>query len=172
MSTTDPDASPMHQKKKQGASRLGYQTHYVVDGGKARVILDALVTGAEVNENLPMLELFFRSRFRWRLRPRSVTGDAAYGTRENTTAVGKAGIRAYVAVAEQGKHTSMFTIDAFAYDAGRDVYTCPRGETLRRQGHDHRRVREVRREGLRLQRLSPQEQMHEPREEALGEPQP
>ena len=27
VSTTDPDASPMHQKKK-GASRLGYQTHY------------------------------------------------------------------------------------------------------------------------------------------------
>jgi transposase len=29
MSTTDPDASPMHQKKKKkSASRLGYQTHY------------------------------------------------------------------------------------------------------------------------------------------------
>lgn len=90
MSTTDPDASPMHQKKK-GGSRLGYQTHYVVDGGKARVILDALVTGAEVNENLPMLEMLFRNCFRWRLRPRSVTGDAAYGTRENLAAVEKAG---------------------------------------------------------------------------------
>lgn len=32
MSTTDPDASPM-QCKNKGASRLGYQTHYVVDGG-------------------------------------------------------------------------------------------------------------------------------------------
>jgi transposase len=37
VSTTDPDASPIHQKK--GASKLGYQTHYVVDGGEARVIL-------------------------------------------------------------------------------------------------------------------------------------
>ena len=138
VSTTDPDASPMHQKKKQGASRLGYQTHYVVDGGKARVILDALVTGAEVSENLPMLEMLFRNRFRWRLRPHSVTGDAAYGTRENIAAVEKAGIRAYVALPEQGKRTALFTIDAFAYDAERDVYTCPRGETLRRQGHDHR----------------------------------
>ena len=125
MSATDPDASPMHQKKKGGASRLGYQTHYVVDGGKARVILDALVTGAEVNENLPMLELLFRSRFRWRLRLRSVTGDAAYGTRKNITAVEKSGIRAYAALPEQGKRTSLFTIDAFAYDAERDVYTCP-----------------------------------------------
>jgi hypothetical protein len=76
MSTTDSDASPMHHKNK-GTSRLGYLTHYVVDGGKARIILDALVTPAEVTENLPMLELVFRSRFRWCLRPRSVTGDAA-----------------------------------------------------------------------------------------------
>ena len=40
-SATDPDASPM-QCKNKGASRLGYLTHYVVDGGKARVILDVL----------------------------------------------------------------------------------------------------------------------------------
>jgi transposase len=138
VSTTDPDASPMHQKKRS-ASRLGYLTHYVVDGGKARVILDALVTPAEVTENLPMLEMLFRSRFRWRLRPRSVTGDAAYGTRENLANVEKAGIRAYVALPDQGKRTSLFTKDAFAYDADRDVYTCPRGKTLHRLGRDRRR---------------------------------
>ena len=94
VSTTDPDASPMQHKNK-GTSRLGYLTHYVVDGGKARVILDALVTPAEVTENLPMLDLLFRSCFRWRLRPHSVTGDAAYGTTENMAAIEKAGIRAY-----------------------------------------------------------------------------
>jgi hypothetical protein len=32
VSTTDPEASPMHQKN-ESASRLGYLTHYVVDGG-------------------------------------------------------------------------------------------------------------------------------------------
>ena len=40
MSTTDPDATIM--LSKDGA-HLGYQTHYVVDGGKARIILAALV---------------------------------------------------------------------------------------------------------------------------------
>ncbi len=137
VSTTDPDASPMHQKKKS-ASRLGYLIHYVVDGGKARVILDTLVTAAEVTENLPMLEMLFRSRFRWRLHPRSVTGDATYGTRENIAAIEKAGIRAYTALADQERRTSLFTIDAFVYDGERDLYTCPRGETLHRRGHDHR----------------------------------
>ena len=137
VSTTDPDASPMHNKNK-GSGRLGYLTHYAVDGGKARVILNVLVTGAEVTENLPMQEMLFRSNFRWRLSPRSVTGDAAYGTRENIAAIEKAGIRAYTALAEQGKRTSLFTIEDFSYDADRDLYTCPAGEILRRQGHDRR----------------------------------
>jgi transposase len=137
VSTTDPDASPMQHKNK-GTSRPGYQTHYVVDGGKARVILDVLVTPAEVTENLPMLELLFRSRFRWRLHPRSVTADGAYGTKENIAAIEKAGIRAYVALVDHEKRTSLFGRDAFTYDAEKDTYTCPQGEVLPRRGYDHR----------------------------------
>jgi transposase len=40
-STTDPDATAMDPT---GGGRLGYKTHYVVDGGRARVIVAALVT--------------------------------------------------------------------------------------------------------------------------------
>src|SRR5918994_2222096 len=137
VSTTDPDASPMQHKNKS-TSRLGYQTHYVVDGGKARVILDVLVTPAEVTENLPMLDLLFRSRFRWRLRPRSVTGDAAYGTVENVAAVEKAGIRAYVALPKHDERSPLFPKNEFVYDAEKDLYICPQGETLHRKGHDYR----------------------------------
>ena len=86
----------------------------MVDGGKARVILDVLVTPAEVTENLPMLELFFRSRFRWRLHPRLVSGDAAYGTTENIAAIEKAGIRAYIALVDHEKRTFLFGKDAFS----------------------------------------------------------
>ena len=86
------------QQKNKSSGKLGYLTHYVVDGGKARVILDVLVTPAEVTQNLPMQQLLFRSRFRWALHPRSVTGDAAYGTRENIAAIEKANIRAYTAL--------------------------------------------------------------------------
>jgi hypothetical protein len=135
-SATDPDASPM-QRKNKGASRLGYLTHYVVDGGKARVILDVLVTPAEVTENLPMLELLFRSRFRWGLRPRSVTGDAAYATVENVAAVEKAGMRAYIALPKHDERGPLFAKNEFVYDAEKDLYVCPQGETLRRQGLDY-----------------------------------
>jgi hypothetical protein len=107
-------------------------------GQGARGPENVLVTAAEVTENLPMEQMLFRSTFRWGLRPRSVTGDAAYGTRENIAAIEKAGVRAYTALAEQGKRTALFTIEDFLYDAQRDLYTCPQGEILRRQGHDLR----------------------------------
>jgi hypothetical protein len=43
VSTTDSDATPMGTA---GKARLGYHDHYVVDGGKRRIILAALVTPA------------------------------------------------------------------------------------------------------------------------------
>jgi hypothetical protein len=49
----------------------------------------------EVTENKPMLDMLWRAIFRWRLRPRRVTGDSAYGTVENIAAIEKMGIRAY-----------------------------------------------------------------------------
>ncbi len=131
-STTDPDATP--RRLAGGKTRLGYQTHYVVDGGKARVILAALVTPAEVMENQPMLDLLWRTLFRWQLRPHHVTGDGAYGTLENVAAVEEAGIRAYMALPNSGKRPTFFAKDDFAYDTERDVYTCPSGELLRPLG--------------------------------------
>jgi Transposase DDE domain len=94
VSTTDPDATPM--RLKGGGTHLGYHTHYVVDGGKARIILQVLVTPSEVMDNQPMCDLILRTRFRWKLRPRQVTGDTKYGTIGNIKALEDAGIRAYV----------------------------------------------------------------------------
>jgi hypothetical protein len=37
VSRTDPDAT--HTGRARSTSRLGYNAHYVVDGGKARIIL-------------------------------------------------------------------------------------------------------------------------------------
>src|SRR6266487_4021413 len=84
VSTTDPDATLM--LTKHGAD-MGYHTHYVVDGGKARVILQVLVTPSEVMDNQPMLDLLWRVRFRWKVWPRQVTGDRKYGTEENIAAI-------------------------------------------------------------------------------------
>jgi transposase len=129
LSKTDPDASPM---KRKGAdhSHLGYQAHCVVDGGKARIILGVLVAPFEVTENKPMLDMLWRVVFRWRLRPRRVTGDSAYGTVENIAAIEKAGIRAYMALKGAGQGRPFFGKDKFTYDPKQDRYTCPAGEFL------------------------------------------
>jgi transposase len=128
-SKTDPDSSPMKRRDSKG-SHLGYYAHYVVDGGKARIILNALVTPFEVTENAPMLDLLWRSAFRWKLRPRQVTGDTAYGTTENIAAIERANIRAYVPLTGAGKARAYFSKEEFAYDPEEDLYRCPAGEVL------------------------------------------
>jgi transposase len=130
VSTTDPDATPM--RLKGGGTHLGYQAHYVVDGGKRRIILGVLVAPGEVMENQPMLDLLWRVRFRWRLRPRQVTGDTKYGTLENIRAVEDMGTRAYVPLPDWEQNGAYFGASRFTYDAGRDRYVCPNGQVLRR----------------------------------------
>jgi transposase len=129
VSTTDPDATPMRAGDQL---RLGYHDHYVVDGGRARVILAALVTPADVMENQPMLDLLERVRFRWKVRPRRAIGDTTYGTIENIWALEAAGIRAYVPLPDFDQRTPYFGASHFTYDAAGDAYCCPQGHSLSR----------------------------------------
>jgi transposase len=129
VSTTDPDATPMRQR--DGRTHLGYQDHYVVDGGKARIILAALVAPAEVQENQPALDLLWRVRFRWKLRPRQVTADTKYGTVANIVAIEDERIHAYIPLPDlEARKPDIFGAAAFIYDAEQDVFHCQGGETL------------------------------------------
>ena len=62
---------------------MGYSDHYVVDGGKQRIILNALVTPASIQDNTPFLDEVRCVCARWQLHPKSATGDAKYGTIPN-----------------------------------------------------------------------------------------
>ena len=128
VSTTDPDATLMPTKD---GTDMGYRTHYVVDGGRARIIVAALVTPSEVMDNQPMLDLLWRVRFRWKLWPRQVTGDRKYGTEENLVAIENQGIHAYIPSPDSDHRTEFFSVDRFRYEAERDVYLCPVGKELR-----------------------------------------
>ena len=128
MSRTDPDATPMQTRN---GTALGYLDHYVVDGGKAPIVLAALVTPADVMENVPRRDLLWRVRFRRKLRPHHVTGDTTYGTVANIVALEDAGIRAYLPLPDFDRRTPFFGKHAFAYDAAGDAYRCPGGQTLR-----------------------------------------
>jgi hypothetical protein len=110
---------------------LGYHEHYVVDGGKQRIILAALVTPADVMENQPMQDLLWRVRFRWHLHAKRAVGDTTYGTVDNIRALEDAGIRAYVPLADWDR-TAYYGPSRFRYDAERDEYRCPQDHPLRR----------------------------------------
>jgi hypothetical protein len=97
----------------------------VVDGGKARIILHALITPADVMENAPMLDQLRRVIVRWRLRPDPVGADTAYGTVEN--------IRADVPPPDFDARTPSCGSARFRYDAERDEHRRPQGRPLRRR---------------------------------------
>jgi transposase len=141
VSTTDPDASPM--PLGTGRTHLGYHDHYVVDGGRARIILTALATPAAVQDNQPAPDLLWRTRFRWKLHPHQVTADAKYGTVENIVAIEDQQIRAYFPLSEVGQRAEFFGEQDFRYDATGDVYQCPGGKELRflsQSDATHRRI--------------------------------
>jgi hypothetical protein len=126
VSTTDSDATLMLTK-----NGVDLGTHYVVDGGKARIILNVLVTPSEVMDNQPMRALLWRTRFRWKLWPRQVTGDKKYGTEDNLVAIEAQGIRAYIPIPDMDHRTQFFSADQFHYEAERDLYLCRAGKELR-----------------------------------------
>src|SRR5260370_23746921 len=81
-------------------------------------------------ENQPMLDLVFRTRFRWKLLLRQVTGDSKYGTEDNIVAIEDQRIPAYVPLPDNDHRTAFFSADRFRYEAERDVYLCPAGKEL------------------------------------------
>ncbi len=128
-SPTDPDASPL--RPKGTGTHLGYRDHYVVDGGKARIVLTVLVTPAEVQDNQPALDLLWRARFRWKLHPRHVIGDSKYGTVDNIVAIEGQGVQAFVPLSEVGQRLGRFRDTDFVYDPAADVCHCPGAQVLR-----------------------------------------
>lgn len=128
-STTDPNAAPM-RPSGGGSAVLGYRDHYVVDGGKARIILSALVTPASIMDNTPMLDLTNWVCSKWKLQPRIAVGDAKYGTFQNIAGLEDAGIKAFVSIPDLGKRTQFYSSNEFEYDAEKDQYTCPQGKIL------------------------------------------
>jgi hypothetical protein len=127
---TDPDAAPMRQSGG-GRTVLGYRDHYVVDGGKARIILSALVTPASIMDNTPMLDIVNWTCSKWNISPTTVTADAKYGTAPNIAGLEKAGIKAFVPIPDISKRTGRYYSDQFQYNAEKNHYVCPQGQILK-----------------------------------------
>ena len=131
--------SRQHDRPGRGAdartarrAALGYHDHYVVDGGKARIILRGAGHPGRRHGEPPMLDLLWRVRFRWQLRPEA--GDRRHDLRhrrEHPRRSRTPGIRAYVPLPDLDERTPFFGTARFTYDAERDEYRCPQGQSLR-----------------------------------------
>lgn len=136
VSPVDPDASPL-SPFTGNFGKLGYHTHYVVDGGKARIILAALTTPAAVQDNTPMLDLARWLRFRWHLQTDIAVGDTKYGTLTNILGLEQDGIRPYLPTPDHTKRTKFYGHDQFHYDAERNLFICPQGQELPLHKHSN-----------------------------------
>ena len=130
VSLIDPDATPMQSSTGGRSAMLGYRDHYVVDGGKARIILSALVTPASIMDNTPILDLVDWVRFRWKIAPKLAVGDTKYGTVPNIVGLEERGIKAYLPTSDFSQRTKYYSAKLFQYDAEKDHYICPQGQVL------------------------------------------
>lgn len=96
-----------------------------------------LVTPAEVQDNQPLLDLLWRTCFRWHWRPKQVTGDTKHGTLENLQAIEDAGLRAYIPLREFEDSHGVFGQSRFAGEGEADQYRCPQGVVLPFRKHDY-----------------------------------
>jgi transposase len=128
VSPVDPSATSL------GHQRLGYHLYYGIDGGKARIILNCLVTPATIQDNMPLLDLAWWSLFRWQLPLHTIVADGRYGTIDNVVGVERNGIRAFFPLHAHAARTrstqNVFPASAFQYDPQQDCYVCPQGKRL------------------------------------------
>lgn len=136
VSITDPDASIVSRPNLPLAPR--YKQHFTVDGN--RVITAVKVTPAVVEDYIPVSELLDKQP----VIPHQFCADSHYGIPEVYRDLKDRGIvpiiprrSAHVRKSRPGH----VPIDAFRYDAERDVYVCPQGKPLRRVAFEgkHRR---------------------------------
>jgi transposase len=138
-SPTDPDA---RLTRVSGEAVLGYKEHRVVDD-RAGVITATETTGAATSEAHVLPQLLDSHARAVGESPRTVVADKQYGTAENYRSVEARGAEACIPHERRVHPEGKFPRDAFRYDAGRDAYVCPAGETLTRWNElpDEQRVR-------------------------------
>lgn len=71
-------------------------------------------------DNTPLLDMIHWVRSRWDLEPDIAVGDAKYGTALNIAGLEKAGIKAYLPLADLSKRTQYYPASCFHYDAEQD----------------------------------------------------
>ena len=132
----------------KGHAFFAYATNYLIDLDHA-VIVDVeasrAIRQAEVGSARTMIA---RTQDRFGLWPARLAADSAYGSAENLAwLVHERGIEPHIPVFDKSQRSDgTFSRSDFAFDHGRDLYTCPAGKEL----PQYRRRFGVGREGVDL----------------------
>jgi len=136
VSTTDPDASIVSRPNVPLAPR--YKQHFTID--ESRVITAVKVTPAAVEDYVPVSELLDKQP----VIPRQFCADSHYGMPEVYRDLKDRGIIPIIprrSAHAQRPRPGRVPVEAFKYDAGKDVYVCPQGKPLRKVAYEERRRR-------------------------------
>ena len=140
VSSTDPDAALVSRAGK--GSRPRYHHHRAIDDAHG-VITAVETTPGSIAENHKLMDLVTQHEANTEKKVGTVVGDSKYGTADNLAACVARNIAPHLGVlADQQKsqtaRAGYYDESQFAYDAKRDTYTCPAGQTLTRRRHHER----------------------------------
>ena len=138
-SKTDPDARLARKAPGSGA-QLAHSATYVIDNG-SNIILGAEVSKPDLKaEAETALFQVQRSRWKFRLKSRTVGADKGYSTGTFFHALVTAGIDPHVPVKDYRSQNDkgIYPIDAFTFNSADNTFLCPKGKTLTYLGiHRH-----------------------------------
>jgi transposase len=132
ISTTDPDAGLV--RKGGRGSHPAYHHHRVVDDARG-VITAVETTSGSIAENKKLMDVVVQHERNTGCAAKTAVADHKYGTAENFVACHQKGIVTHLgdAKAKAGQVAGIFSERAFVYDAQRDQFLCPAGQTLQRR---------------------------------------
>jgi transposase len=127
ISLTDPDSRAMAAHTKVG---VGYNIQLAVDA-KHKMIVEQAVTNQVIDMGL-LTQTAEPARAILDVETIDIVADRGYFKAEDIEACEKAGVVPHVPKPQRGSSVrrGLFRKDEFCYDADRDMYICPAGETL------------------------------------------
>jgi transposase len=126
VNTHDLDAKLLSRPGKK--TDFFHKGHFEFDASSG-LVMNA--DGGHIYEPVKMVEFLAGERY----AVDTAVGDTGYFEGASQRWLKDSGICSHISVRDNSNNTGrVFGIDAFAYDAGNDSYTCPAGIQLRRQG--------------------------------------
>jgi hypothetical protein len=129
-SAVDPEARTAVKRSKL---TIGYKSQNLCTTGG--VMLDVQTVPANEHDQDATVAMTSTIQHIFRLTPKALLGDSAYGHGRHRLHLAMQGIRVVAPIQQSLNPTGLFQGAKFTYDANQDVYLCPNGERSVRKNH-------------------------------------